>query len=277
MALSAPYNLLVEDKAQPGELTELDEEDASLLSPSYTHGPTRDEMRRKLSGWSFFLFACILAIVISALNLSFISGLDVYKTFKKSTAPAKHPNKYHGLENVVYETPVCRNRATFPRTFSVLQAGQGLNKAKQMYDQYDDLNVTFGGKVEAYVEFYVHDFGLDVCTVNAHFRSDGMSATTPHGTVINIYHVHVPGDISSKHLVDTLSFHPDTNMTSRPLPCGLPGQSSTFYLFSCPDERCKIQYEYLGASDRTSSPESVGRENIRLEQYESVDCLPDTP
>lgn len=96
------------------------------------------------SSLRFFLFSCVIALIISAFNSTLLSTMTTYQYFATSR-PTRAPSVYMGLENLPANRNICRSRITFPKTFATFQ--DDTRDMTQVHAPGDKVTLSFGGKV----------------------------------------------------------------------------------------------------------------------------------
>lgn len=102
--------------------------------------------------WRLFIASCIVALALSALNLTALSAWTTFTTLPPSARPTasepKRPSPYLGLEKVAVEPSSCRSRATFPGSFYTYDTRAGSNaELTRVHDPGDQATLIFGGPV----------------------------------------------------------------------------------------------------------------------------------
>ena len=95
---------------------------------------------------SFFLLCCALGLVISTLNLSFISAHDAFNAYAFERTPKRTPSVYLGLEHIRYRTPRCRNRTTYPSDYARFE-GDNVRQRQRVHAPKDEIMFDFGKEV----------------------------------------------------------------------------------------------------------------------------------
>lgn len=102
--------------------------------------------------WRLFIASCIVALALSAINLTALSAWTTFTTLLPSARPAapepKRPSPYLGLEKVAVEPSSCRSRATFPKRFYTYDTRGGSNAGlTRVHAPGDQATLIFGGPV----------------------------------------------------------------------------------------------------------------------------------
>lgn len=113
------------------------------------------------TAWKFFKATCIIALAVSAANLSYLSASQTFQAVRtrlsnaqNSQSDLKRPSVYLGLENVPKDPSLCRSRSTFPQRFSTYDARQGFNAGLQHLHAPDDkMTLVFGGSVRFVISY----------------------------------------------------------------------------------------------------------------------------
>lgn len=115
--------------------------------------------------WRLFIASCIVALALSAINLTALSAWTTIATLLPSTRPtaseSKRPSPYLGLEKVAVEPSSCRTRATFPGSFYTYDTRAGSNaELTRVHAPGDQATLIFGGPVRLIIHssvFISHD------------------------------------------------------------------------------------------------------------------------
>ncbi|TFK91582.1 hypothetical protein K466DRAFT_582712 [Polyporus arcularius HHB13444] len=238
------------------------------------------------TAWNAFVWSCIGVLVLSSINLAFLSTSTTLRLAQDTLSPARSPNTlkrpsvYLGLENVVFEPSYCRSRGTFPKTFYTYDARDGPRAELQHLHAPDDkMSLTFGGPIHAVVDTYIPDYGLENCTLQLRRMSPSHPTTDrPHTTRafnIDIYLLPSlnPADRARRVHIDMLSFAIGKESASKPFFC--PSRSHVFFEWVCASDECESQISIPleGVTSLTASAESLTKTGFTVTQYESLKCI----
>jgi len=241
------------------------------------HAPLHQQTTPR--GWGFFITACVIATILSAFNLSFLSVRQTLENMTVVDARArKTPTVYMGLENVKLDRQRCRGRTSFPKQFWTFDAGD-VSTLKRVHAHEDKTSFAFGGDVSAQMEWYTPDFGLENCTLSANFNSDSFPSVTAGSAnyQIDVFALKKQGDLVDRVFLDTLTFAPGAETRTQPFYC--PSQSYMYFEWDCKHRDCWIQFPLQGVTDMTSSGESLAKTGFRMIMHEALECIgsPQTP
>ncbi|EIW52134.1 uncharacterized protein TRAVEDRAFT_75256 [Trametes versicolor FP-101664 SS1] len=226
--------------------------------------------------WRLFIASCIVALALSALNLTALSAWTTISTLLPSTRPTaselKRPSPYLGLEKLAVEPSSCRSRATFPKSFYTYDTRAGSNaELTRVHAPGDQATLIFGGPVRAVADVYVADYGLENCTLNLRRNKD---AALPQGAVdVEVYlrpAADRAGGVLSTFL-DVLTFAPGKESISRPFHCA--SGSHVFLEWRCPASNCRVSLPLEGVTSMTSTTTSPSKTGFRVTQYEALHCI----
>ncbi|KAJ7781727.1 hypothetical protein DFH07DRAFT_791287 [Mycena maculata] len=235
-----------------------------VSQPRWIHGvcsifPTSGAPHRQ--GWNFFVAACLVSFVVSAVNITLVSLSTSFHALPK---PQITPSVYIGLENLPRNTVRCRSRMTFPRSFYTFRDDK--IHAKTLVHAPDDrTTLNFGGRTSALIDFYVPDYGLENCTFTAKFLDDMIQRH------LEIYMLQGPDNIQDRESFGTLTLGPShKENTTDVFHC--PSRTHIFLQLRCPSSDCRIQFPLEGVTSMTASAESLGKTGFRIVQYEALGC-----
>ncbi|TBU39973.1 hypothetical protein BD309DRAFT_928027 [Dichomitus squalens] len=289
MPSQAAYTRLPSSPSSQGTLEPLDYDEGHIRGgQGFSHGRTLIGVSDS-SAWRFFISTCVVVLAVSSFNLAYLSMSSTLQAARVATSPdqtiqssaLKRPSVYLGLENVVFEQSYCRSRGTFPKSFFTYNTHDGPRaEPRHVHAPDDKMALKFGGPVRTVVDVYVPDHGLENCTLSARrypssTTSDGPNEVTQgdRGVDIEVYMLPSPRpqDRSAASLLDTLSFVPGRESTSRPFHC--PGRSHIYFEFRCAAEDCEITIPLEGVTSLTASAESLTKTGFRITQYEAMECI----
>lgn len=96
--------------------------------------------------WAFFVAACILSLVFSALSLSALASTPSFNAVNRH--PTKTPSVYLGLEHLKPKERLCRGRGSYPWEFYTF-TGSDTKHRTHVHAPKDKVNLVFGGQVGA--------------------------------------------------------------------------------------------------------------------------------
>jgi hypothetical protein len=115
----------------------------------------RPPVRRRLglatiltSPHHFFLACCSISLVLSALNLSFISAYDAFNSYAFTRSPKQRPSVYLGLEHLRWKRPRCRTRITYPMEYALVEHDRVAQK-QRVHAARDEVMFGFGDEVSS--------------------------------------------------------------------------------------------------------------------------------
>ncbi|KAI0648779.1 hypothetical protein C8Q79DRAFT_998772 [Trametes meyenii] len=230
--------------------------------------------------WKFFVCSCVVAIVLSAVNLSSLSASATRRELQRvSTAQPhlesdlKRPSVYLGLEKVAVNPSYCRSRGTFPKTFYTYDERDGPGAGVHRVHAPDDkMLLKFGGPIRAVVDTYVPDFGLENCTLSLRRVVDHEDSSLPDLAMkVDVYMLPALLVSGGGTYFDTLVYASGRESTTRPFHC--PSRSHVFFEWRCEEKDCDIQIYLEGVTSMTASAASLGQSGFRITQYEALHCI----
>ncbi len=94
-------------------------------------------------GFTFFIVASVLSVVISLLNITILSASQTYRRIPK---PLKTPSVYLGLDRVNYSEPLCRAKTVYPEEYWTFK-GSDIRGKVSLATPEDRTIISFGGDV----------------------------------------------------------------------------------------------------------------------------------
>ncbi|KAJ7840754.1 hypothetical protein B0H13DRAFT_147499 [Mycena leptocephala] len=211
-------------------------------------------------GWNFFVAACLVSLVVSAINITLVSLSTSFQAFPK---PQITPSVYIGLENLPRKPGRCRSRMTFPKSFYTFQDDK-IYARTLVHAPDDRMTLEFGGRTSALVDFYVPDYGLENCTFTAKLND----SVQRH---LEIYKLQGPDNMRDRTILGTLSLGPShEESTTNVFHC--PSRTHIFLQLRCPSTDCRVQFPLEGVTSMTASAESLAKTGFRIVQYEALGC-----
>jgi hypothetical protein len=141
----SPYEPLSASADTPYEpLLARDEHEDSPIKRAHAPPPS---LRAIVTTPRLALIASVLiSLVLSAVNLTFLSARSAFNEYTVARAPRKTPSVYLGLDKLHWDPPRCRRRTIFPTKYARF-SGRDVRQREHVHGPQDEVVFQFGGKV----------------------------------------------------------------------------------------------------------------------------------